>query len=159
VEPDLSAAIRAGVFGCALLGALLLVVSEFTALFTIKTAAATIKTVSTGSHDSYALIPIALVAVGLAYLATARRSLPAFVALGALGVVTLLIALIGDLPDAQATGVVGSSATHFTSAAASPSTGLYMETLGAILLILASGCGLLLGGARRQDLSRRRSGS
>ena len=136
--------------GTALLGALLLIVAEFTAVFTIRSAISgnTIKTVSTGSHDSYALIPIALVAAGLAYGATARGSRAALLALGALGVVTLLIALIGDLPDAQASGTIGNVVTGFRQANDSASTGLYMESLGAILLIIASGCGLLLSGTR-----------
>ncbi len=145
-----------------MLAALLLIVSEFTELFSIATSAggAPIKTVSTGSHDSYALIPIALAVAGLAYLAAMKGSWPALLALTGLGIVTLLIALIGDLPDAQATGVIGSSATHFASAKAKPSTGLYMETLGAILLIIAGGCGLLLStGGQPSQQHRSRSGS
>ena len=140
-----------------MLGALLLVVAEFTALFTIKNAitGATIKTVSTGSHDAYALIPIALVAAWLAYLAAMRGNRTALIAVGGLGIVTLLIALIGDLPDAQASGTIGSVATGYRQATDSASTGLYMETLGAILLIIASGCGLLLSGAPPRNSSRR----
>jgi hypothetical protein len=130
-----------------LLGALLLVVAEFTTLYTISATTSTtpIQSVSTGSHDAYALIPIALVAGALAYGAAGGGSRPALFALGALGIATLLIALIGDLPDARATGVVGSSSTHFTSAAASPHAGLFLETVGAIALVIASACGLLLG--------------
>jgi hypothetical protein len=66
-------------------------------------------------------------------------------------VVGLLIALIGDLPDAQATGIVGSVVAGFRSATDKPSAGMYLETLGAIMLLIAGGCGLLLGapGVRR----------
>ncbi len=133
--------------GCGLLGALLLVVAEFTTLYTISstTSNTAIQSVTTGSHDAYALIPIALVAAALAYAAAVRGSRPALLALGALGVATLLIALVGDLPDARATGVVGSSSTHFSSAAATPQAGLFLETVGAIVLMIGSGCGLLLG--------------
>jgi hypothetical protein len=151
-----SAALRGTVLGCGLLGALLLVVAEFTTLYTISstTASTPIQSVSTGSHDAYALIPIALVAGALAYGASVRGSRPALLALGALGVATLLIALVGDLPDARASGVVGNSSTHFSSAAASPKAGLFLETVGAIALIIGSGCGLLLSrparGWRRQ---------
>jgi hypothetical protein len=163
VDRDFSGAVRGAVLAAATLGVLLLIVSEFTALFTIKNGitGATIKTVSTGSHDSYALLPIALAAAALALLATARGNRTALVALGALGLVTLLIALLGDLPDAQSSGVIGSAASGYHQANASPSTGLYMETLGAILLIIASGCGLLLTGAPRPGTARAapRSGS
>jgi hypothetical protein len=149
VDPGFSAALRTAVLGCGLLGALLLVVAEFTTLYKVNAAntSVPIQTVSTGSHDAYALIPIALVAAALAYGAAVRGSRPALLALGALGIVTLLIALIGDLPDARATGVVGSPTTHFTNASASPSAGLYLETVGAVVLIIASGCGLLLSRA------------
>jgi hypothetical protein len=138
--------LRAAVLGSALLGALMLVVAEFTTLYTVNAATSSvpIKTVSTGSHDAYALIPIALLAALLAYGAAVRGSRPALVALGVVGVATLLIALIGDLPDARATGVVGSPTTHFANASSSPSAGLYLETIGAVLLIIGSGCGLLL---------------
>ncbi len=140
-------ALRAGVLGGAVLGAVLLIASEFMTLYRVATTNGDtfIKSVSTGSHDAYALILIALVAVALAYGASVMGSRVALLALGALGLATLLIALIGDLPDAQATGVVGNSGSHFALAGAKPQVGLYIETLGAILLIIASGCGLLLG--------------
>jgi hypothetical protein len=153
--------LRAVILLCAALGAVLLIVSEFTSLFTITNSltGATVKTVSTGSHDSYALIPIALVAAALALGGAARGSRVALVGLAGLGIVALLIALIGDLPDSQASGVIGNAATGYHPAGASPSTGLYLETLGAVLLIIAAGCGLLLGaGAGRPAEPRRRAG-
>jgi hypothetical protein len=158
MDPGWSAALRRAVLGAGLLGALLLVAAEFSTLYTISTTTSStpLKSVSTGSHDAYALIPIALVAAALAYGAAVRGSRPALLALGGLGLVTLLIALIGDLPDARASGVVGSSGTHFTSAAASPEIGLFLETIGAIALMIASGCGLLLG---RPVPARRRQAS
>ncbi len=147
VDEGWSTALRAGVLGGALLGALLLIASEFMPLYRVATTTGDmpIKSVSTGSHDAYALIPIALVAAALAYGGAIRGSRVALLALGALGLATLLIALIGDLPDAQATGVIGNTGTHFQQAAAKPQAGLYIETLGAILLIVSSGCALLLG--------------
>ncbi len=142
---DFSGALRALVLGASVLGAVLLVVSEFTTLFNIQTATGgTIKSVGTGSHDSYALIPIALLAVALAWGAVTSGSRWALIALGVLGVVALLIALIGDLPDAQATGTIGSAASGFHAATDKPSAGLYIETFGAIMLVIGAGCGLLL---------------
>jgi hypothetical protein len=147
VDPAFSAALRAGVLAAALLGALLLVVAEFTTLFTVHTAGASepIKSVSTGSHDSYGLIPVALLAVVLAWAATSTGNRWALVALVAVGIAALVIALVGDLPDAQAKGTIGSVQSGFKSATANPSAGLYLETLGAIVLMIAGGCGLLLG--------------
>jgi hypothetical protein len=144
---DFSAALRSVVLGGALLGALLLVIAEFTTLFTVQSGTgAVVKSVGTGSHDSYALIPIAVLAIGLAWGAVTTGSRWALAAVGALGVVALLIALIGDLPDAQASGTVGSALSGFHPATDNPSAGLYMETFGAIVLVIAAGCGLLLSG-------------
>jgi hypothetical protein len=134
------------VLGCGLLGGLLLVSAEFTTLFTVNNGlnGSQIKTVGTGSHDSYALIPIALLAIALAWGAASTGNRWALVALGALGIAALLIALIGDLPDATATGTIGTLA-GFSSAKDTPRAGLFLETVGAITLVVGSGCGLLLG--------------
>lgn len=59
-----SSTLRWGLLAGGLSGAALLAVAEFTPLFTIHTRAGqtAIKTVPTGSHDSYALMPVALLA-------------------------------------------------------------------------------------------------
>jgi hypothetical protein len=136
-----------------LVGALILLVAEFTTLFTIHTAAATapVRSVTTGSHHTYALIPIALLVALLAYGVWSAGSRPALLAIGILGVISLLIALLGDLPDAHASGLLGSSATHFSAASATPSAGLYLETLGSVVLLITSVCGFLLLGPPARD--------
>ena len=138
--------LRAGIIAAGLLGAALLVVSEFTTLYTVHltSSGVQLESVSTSSHDSYALIPIAVLVAILALGAGLLGSRLSLLAIGALGVVTLLIALAGDLPDAQATGAVLGAGGHYENAGASPSTGLYLETLAGVLLVIASGCGLLL---------------
>jgi hypothetical protein len=132
----------------ALLGALLLLVSEFTALYQVHTAASStpVRTVATGNNDSYALVPLALLAAVLGVGVFRFGSRPALLAIGIVGLVTLLIALLGDLPDAQATGLVGSPSTHFISATSTPSAGLYLETLGAVVLIATCVLGFLMLG-------------
>ncbi len=94
--------------GAALLGALLLIVAEFTTLYSVNVAGryvATIQTETAGSHNTYAMLPIALLAAGLALVAFRTRSRPALLALAVLGVAALLIAVLGDLPDAHAHGL------------------------------------------------------
>ena len=61
--------ILGSVLAGALVGALLLIVAEFTSLYQVHTAASPfpVKIVSTGSNDSYALIPLALLAAVLGY--------------------------------------------------------------------------------------------
>jgi hypothetical protein len=130
----------------ALLGALLVLIAQFTELYHLHsaTASSAIKTVGTGGNHAWAPVPLAVVALVLAYAVFRAGSRTALAGLVALGVATLLIALIGDLPDAHSSGLVGSSVSGYVQATASPSAGLYMETLGAIVLIVAGGLGLLM---------------
>jgi len=144
----IGSAVPAAVFAGGLLGALLLVVAEFTTLFEVHTAASTVavRTVSSGSHHAYALIPVAILAVLLAFGAWRHGSRPALAAMGVLGLLTLVLALAADLPDAQASGLLAAGSGHYTNASSTPQAGLYMETLGAAVLIVTAGLGLLLGG-------------
>jgi hypothetical protein len=145
------------IFAGGLLGALLLVVAEFTTLFTVHTSTSThaIRSVGTGGHHTYALIPIGLLVAFLAYGVWSAGSRPALLAIGFLGVIALLIALLGDLPDAHASGLIGSPARHFANASSTPGAGLYIETLGAVILLITSVCGFLLLGSptRRRRLT------
>jgi hypothetical protein len=129
----------------ALAGAGLEVVAEFTRLYSVHliTYGSRIRTVSVGTHNSYALIPIALLAwalaLGPALAGTRSSALAAFAALAGLGILALAIALIGDLPDASSTGLT----SHYVLAASTPGPGLYLETLGAILMLAGGGLGAL----------------
>ena len=132
-----------------LLAALLLLVAEFTTLYQVHVATSLtpVDSVSGGSNHSYAMVPLALLAAALGIGVWRSGARPALLAIGVIGVVAALIALVGDLPDAQATGLAGSAASHYVNASSTPSAGLYMETLGAILLIATSGLGFLMLGA------------
>ena len=132
----------------ALLAALLLIVAEFTSLYQVHVATSPnpIESVSSGSHHSYALIPIAILAAALGIGVWRSGARPALLAIGVLGVVVVLIALLVDLPDAQATGIAGSATSHYVTATSKPSAGLYMETLGGVLLIATCGLGFLMLG-------------
>jgi hypothetical protein len=130
----------------ALLGALLILVSQFTTLYQVHAAASSlpIKTVGTGANHAWAGIPLALVAGALAYAVFRYANRAALAGLIALGVATLLIALLSDLPPTHASGLVGSTATGYSRAVSTRSAGLYMETLGAVVLVISGGIGLLL---------------
>jgi hypothetical protein len=129
-----------------LVGAGLLLVAEFTPLLHVHSSAGNqvLKTVTTGPHHSYAMVPIALLAAGLAYGIWESRSRLALIATGLLGLLALLIALLGDLPDAQASGLIGGTTRRFVIATSSPAAGLYLETLGAVVLLITAASGLLL---------------
>ena len=129
-----------------LLGAVLLLVAEFTPLLHLSATAHVhlARTVYTGPHHSYALVPVALLAALLALTVWTSGSRLALLATGVLGLLTLGVALIGDLPDAHTSGLVGSTVSGLAGASSSPGIGLYLETLGAIVLIITAGAGLLL---------------
>lgn len=137
----------------ALVGAALLVAAEFTTLYQAHLAskATPFDSVTAGSHNSYAMIPIALLAAAFGIVVRRTGSRLVLVGIGILGLVALLLALLHDLPDAHA---VGLAQHNSISATTTPGVGLYLETLGAILLIATSGIGLVLAGIPR----RRRSG-
>jgi hypothetical protein len=145
-RPDCSPALRIAVLGGGLLGSALLLVAEFTPLLQVHSSvrSAVVKTIDTGAHHSYALVPIAALALALTFSVWGSRNRFALLATGVLGVVALLIALLGDLPDARASGLIGNAAASFADATSSPSVGLYLETLGAVVLLITAGAGLLL---------------
>ena len=151
-----SRTVALGVLTGGLSSALLLLVAEFTPLLQVHSSLhlVPIATVNTGSHDSYALIPIGLLAAALALVIWRTRNRLALLATGVLGLVALLIVLIGDLPDAQATGLVGKSSTNFAIATARPDLGFYLETLGAVVLIITAVAGLLLLAAPERRRTR-----
>ncbi len=157
---------RTAVLVAGLLGALVLLVAEFTPLLRVHSGAQAqvVRTIDTGAHHSYALVPIALLAAVLAVSAWASGSRLAVLAIGLLGLLVLGIALLGDLPDAHATGLIASPATGLQAASSSAAIGLYLETLGAVVLIIAAAAGMLLeaapvGGRRPVRSSRARSAS
>jgi hypothetical protein len=155
---------RVGVVAGAAVAAALLLVAEFEPLFQVRTSArdSAATTVQAGSHHSYALLPIALLAAGLGMAWRRSPTRLAALAMAVLGAAALAIALGRDLPDARSNGIERAAGTYVT-AAASPRAGLYLETAGAIVLLISSAGGLLLGSwtdGRVQTISsRRRSAS
>ncbi len=130
-----------------LLAAAILLVAEFAPLLRVRTVAAhprVIRTVQTGPHHAWALVPIAVAAVLLSILAGRSGRRAALAGVGLLGLAALGVALIADLPDVHSTGLVGSPARGLSQAQAHAALGLYLETLGAVALLLCAGAGALL---------------
>jgi len=139
--------VRALLIFLGLAGAAMLIVSEFQPLLQVQVGVDEPKVVKDEviGHEqhAYGLVILGAFALAMAYGAAWRASRPAMVALGALGLIGLLIALALDLPDVGRTGLVGKL---YENAAATPELGFYLETLGAVLLVLTSGLLLLLTG-------------
>ena len=128
----------------AILGAVMLVVAEFTTVLRVQTLAGHhIASVQAGPRHLYALALIGILAIPMAWLAV-RGSRPALLALGALGFVAAMIAIVGDLPDVGRQDVTRNAARGLGLAEANAGPALYFETLGAVMLIVATGLGLIL---------------
>jgi hypothetical protein len=137
-------------------GAVLLVISDFTTLFRIHTEAGV--TVPGGavkghSNHSWAMLIIGVAALPMAWFAVGYGSRPAMTGLGALGLIALVVAVGFDLSDATGTNTL---ARTFESATGSPSTGFYLETLGAVLLLFSGGASLVLTAPNRSPRPNRR---
>jgi hypothetical protein len=122
-------------------GALALLIAQFTPLLRITTVArhpVLARTVQTGPHHGWALVPVAVLALGFAGLARRTGSRAALV----------------DLPGVHSTGIVGTPAGGLRTAQAHAAIGLYLETLAAALMLIAAAVGALLSTGARASPGR-----
>ena len=124
------------------LGALLLVVAEFSTLYEVVAITAVVPGGSrtSGSNHFYALLLLALAALPMAWGAVRGGSRPAAVALAVIGAAALLIVLLKDLP---VIGDEGLLAETYEAAKAGPRRGFWLELVGS-LLVLGAGIGTLV---------------
>jgi hypothetical protein len=129
-------ALRIGLCVVAAAGVVCLVLATFTTVIEIKVGT-TSRIPGRDTHlsgwDRHGPALLIIAAFAVAMLAGALRGArPAMIALAVLGLVTLGIAAIGDVPDLNETGFIGEV---YEDAAAGPSAGFYLETLGGVLLL------------------------
>jgi hypothetical protein len=138
-----------------LAGAVVLAVSQFLNLYGthIRSRHLVVATATTGAQHAYALIPVAIVAAVLAYGVWRVSSRPALLGIGLLGLAALLIALLRDLPYAHRQGLWNLGG-HYVLAINRPEVGLYMETAGALLLLLTFVGGFVLLGPPETQAGR-----
>jgi hypothetical protein len=139
-EPVLRWALRA-LAAAAFAGPLLLIAADLTTLIEVTVDGRRLDSIAGRDHHSWAMLILGAAALPMAYGAAAVGSRPAMGALAAIGAIAAAIALIGDLPDVNSTGAVG---TALRDAQASPQIGFYLETLGAALSLIAGGGALIL---------------
>lgn len=146
--------LRSLLFILALAGCGLLVAGEFSTLYDVKVITVIKDTQGVGDNHGYALLIIAIAAAVMTFGATVGGSRPAGFALLALAVAGLAIALIIDLPNIDKTGLCEA----YESCETRPQSGFYLETLGAVLLLLAS-VGILVFRPAAAAVGRSDSGS
>jgi hypothetical protein len=138
-----------------LIGAVLMVVSEFATLRSVKVLTASCSDLADptlrgscvthgGEEHAYALVLLGIVAGLMAWGAALGRSRPAGIALIAIGAAVVAIALLTDVPDIHKTGVLGE---RFDSAKAQAGPGLWLEIIGGGLVLVA---GVMAAVARRR---------
>jgi len=99
---------------------------------------------------------LGVVALPLLYGAARGGSRPAMVAVGAIGVIALLIAVIGDHPDITQAGTVFTQ--RYEDARAEALIAYSFEFVGAILVVLSAGLLLLADVGRSEPAPRPRAG-
>jgi hypothetical protein len=136
-------AVRWGLAAVGLVGAVLLVVSEFLPIAHVRA----ITVVLPGSErtgfdqNSGAMLVLGLLALPMLFGSAWGASRPAMVAVGVLGLSALLIAVVGDHPDITKAGTIFTE--RYEDARAEAQSAYTFEFVGSILLILSSGLLLL----------------
>jgi hypothetical protein len=132
-------ALRGVLAALGLAGAVLLVISEFSTVTHVKAITVVLPNSERTGFDqnSGAMLILGLLAVPMLVGAALGPSRPAMVAVAAIGVIALLIALLGDLPDVTKTGTIFRE--RYEDATAQAQIGFTFEWLGAVLLILSAG--------------------
>jgi hypothetical protein len=140
-----------GLLGLA--GSGLLIAADRSPLYQVKVITVVQKVEGVGAQHRHALLIVGIAAAVMA-LGAAISIRAAIVAELLLGIAALVIILRHDPHDVHSAGVIGQA---FADATASPRDGYYLETIGAVLLVAASGLHLLLVGVSGLHWRRRRS--
>jgi hypothetical protein len=144
-------ALSLGVLAAGLVGGALLIAADLSTLVEIKVITVVKERLTGHDQHSWAMAILGAASLPMAWGAARRRARPAMLGLVVLGVVALLIALFGDLPDTRSTGVIGQ---RYEEAAAKAGPGFYEETAGGVLLLVSGVGGLLLLGDPRRPETR-----
>ena len=128
-------------------GALLMIVAEFSTVASVDVASGSCEVINDSSPDiadrcnlsgferhGGSLILLGLLAFAMSLGAGVGGSRPAAAALIAIGVLVLALGLFLDLPETDETGAIG---RNFEGAQGSAGTGLYLELIGGALVLAA----------------------
>lgn len=126
---------------------LLMLLTEITTVISVDVASGSCQVIYDSSPDladgceqkgferhSVALLLLGLLTLAMGSGAGFGRSRPAALALVAIGVVVLGIALLGDLPASDDTGLIG---RRYAAAEAQAGSGLWLELVAGVLAVIA----------------------
>lgn len=126
---------RIAALALAAIGCVLLIVAEFSTLYSIQVITVVKESKTGGANHGYALLVVALAAGFMAFGGIVRGARPAQIGLLLLAIAAILVVFLFDYPDVDEEGFIGEA---FERAKASPKTGFYLESLGAVLLLLSA---------------------
>jgi hypothetical protein len=127
--------VRAGLAGLAAIAALVLAISMFSDVVQVQGVHGHVIVADSG-YDRHGLaLPLLIVAVLALTVLALRGVRVAAAGVGLMGVVVLLLAILGDVPDLDRHAYADLGLAAVTG----PGSGFYLETLAGVLLLLAGG--------------------
>ncbi len=142
-----------------ILGALVLIGSEFTEVFRFvplmpdESGARDALDAATGAdRHSYAMLVLGLFAIGGTLIAIWAGSRAAAISVAASGLVALVLFLIVDLPDAGTTGALSGSRVGFVEVETVTLLGFWLGMAGAVVLAVCGGALATLSSGQLLDL-------
>jgi hypothetical protein len=119
-------------------GAVVLAISEFMTTFQLVQAGGDpVANLQAYDRHHYAMLVVALFAIGATIVAVVAGSKPAAVAVAVAGGVGLLLFLLVDLPDANKVGSFTDLSGGLPNAKSEPQAGFWLELIGSLALTLA----------------------
>jgi len=126
--------------------------------FDLGTSGEPQQTITAADRHSYALLVLAVFALGALAVAVISGSRPAAVAVAVAGGLSLLFFLVVDLPDVGQSGTVDEPSRVFFSSKAEPADGFWLELVGTVALALSGGALATLRPDQLRMLLGRREG-
>lgn len=144
-----------GLFAAAVVGSILLIVAEFAVVNRISIGDDVTKETFRGfDRHHFALLVIGAVSIPMAWGGFIGRSRPAFAVLALLGLAALLIVLVGDTPDLNDKRGLD---VFYDSVQTHVGLGYFLETAGAILVVVSGAISYLFTSGAGRIRVRRRS--
>jgi hypothetical protein len=122
-----------------LVSACVLGYSDFGTSFELTQGGEPIQELAAGDRHSYAMLVLAIFAIGALFVAVGAGSKPAATAVALAGATALILFLAIDLPKANQIGDLNEAGQFLAQAKAEPAAGFWLSLLGALGLAISGG--------------------